>query len=420
MMNKLKQPIFFETAFEKYTADKIIGEGGSGQVYTAIDSSGNGWAIKTLNPDRITKEKLKRFKNEYLFCSRNQHKNILIATDYGLQKIKNNSVPFYVMPIYDGSLRKLINSDIEHKDILQLFSQILDGIEAAHLQGVVHRDIKPENILFDSKHTTLLLADFGIASFFDTNDYTIVDTLPSTRLANFKYAAPEQRNVGHKVDQHADIFALGLILNELFTKEIPHGAGYKKIADINSEYIYLDKIVEKMIMQSPSDRYSSIDEIKKDLIAYKNEFISQQRLSELKNAVIPLSEIDDSLVVEPPQLISADWKDNRLILQLSKPLTNKWIQVFRSITNYSYSIDGTVPSGCSFTPNSPYASINAMPDKANDVINFFKGWLNNANGLYHDTIRKEKEQQERTLKQELQHKVQMEEARSKVLKNIKI
>jgi serine/threonine protein kinase len=355
-----------------------------------------------------------------VFCSKNQHKNILIAIDYGLQKIKDKSIPFYVMPLYNDSLRKLMTSEINSKDILQFFSQILDGVEAAHFKKHYHRDIKPENILYNSKTNLLVLADFGIAHFSEDELYTTVETKPTSRLANFEYAAPEQRKAGQLVDHRADIYALGLILNEFFTKTVPHGAGYKKIADIHAEYAYLDKIVEKMIMQSPLERYSSIDEIKKDLIAHKNEFISQQRLSELKNAVISVSDIDDPLAIEPPQLVGVDWDDNFLKLQLSQSVTNKWIQVFRNISNYEYMMDGTIPSSCIFSPNSPYVSIRAMPDRANQVANLFKTWLNNANGLYRETIRKEKEQQERRFKQELQNKVQMEEARSKVLKNIRI
>jgi serine/threonine protein kinase len=84
ILTKLKKPIIFGTAFEVYSADQIIGEGGAGKVYFAKDEAGDNWAIKVLDPSKTSKEKLSRFKNEYSFCSRNQHKKILTITDYGL------------------------------------------------------------------------------------------------------------------------------------------------------------------------------------------------------------------------------------------------------------------------------------------------------------------------------------------------
>jgi serine/threonine protein kinase len=80
------------------------------------------------------------------------------------------------------------------------FSQLLDGVEAAHLQQVVHRDLKPENVLHDTKSDQLTVADFGIAQFEEEELYTLIETTPNRRLANFQYAAPEQRNRGAAVD----------------------------------------------------------------------------------------------------------------------------------------------------------------------------------------------------------------------------
>jgi len=84
------------------------------------------------------------------------------------------------------------------------------------------------------------VADFGIAHF--TRDVLIesVKTSDGARLCNFTYAAPEQRQRGASVDHRADIYALGLILNELFTTKIPLGADYVKIRDVALEFEWLD------------------------------------------------------------------------------------------------------------------------------------------------------------------------------------
>lgn len=73
----LSKPFIFETAFDHYSADAVLGEGGAGRVYRATDDSGSKFAIKVLEPTKATSEKVKRFKNELLFCQRNQHPNII-------------------------------------------------------------------------------------------------------------------------------------------------------------------------------------------------------------------------------------------------------------------------------------------------------------------------------------------------------
>src|ERR1700724_951360 len=120
------------------------------------------------------------------------------------------------MPLAQGSLRELMNDGMHAEAVLQQFGQIWNGVESAHLQDVWHRDLKPENVLILDK-TCLAIADFGVARFAQEELYTLVETRPHARLANFLYAAPEQRTRGAPTDHRADIYALGLMLNEMFT-----------------------------------------------------------------------------------------------------------------------------------------------------------------------------------------------------------
>jgi len=158
-VTKLSKPISFDTAFGIYLVDELLGEGGAGRVYGGTDLDGAPIALKVLAPDRATADKRRRFKNETAFLARNKHQNIVTVIDQGIANSGSIVGPFYVMRRYEASLRNIMVGGIPPEKVLALFSQILDGVEAAHLQGVVHRDLKPENILHDAKSNTLAIAD---------------------------------------------------------------------------------------------------------------------------------------------------------------------------------------------------------------------------------------------------------------------
>jgi serine/threonine protein kinase len=243
-MPKLKKPVAFETTFGIYEASEIIGEGGAGRVFGGIGPDQSSVAVKVLSKDKTSADKRRRFKNEITFLTRNSHKNIVTVVDHGISLTGEIVGPFYVMKRYDGSLRDLIGK-IPPEKVLSFFSQILDGIEAAHFKNVIHRDLKPENILFDKSANALAIADFGIARFTEDLLETLVETSPTQRLANFLYAAPEQRIPGRKVTASADVYALGLMLNEMVTNNVPHGTEYQLIGSRFESLGFLDPIVAK-------------------------------------------------------------------------------------------------------------------------------------------------------------------------------
>jgi len=417
---QLRKPFIFKTTFAVYVAKEIIGEGGSGRILRAFDEADNPWAIKLLNPQRLSKEGVKRFKNELTFCLNNKHPNVVSVVDHGIfvdDKKAGISCPFYIMHFYACSLRKLIYDGIPKNKVLPYFSNVLDGIEAAHLQRITHRDLKPENILFDEVKDTLLIADFGIAQFEVEELYTAVETKDSERLANFQYAAPEQRARGQRVDHRADIYALGLILNEMFTRQVPYGTGYKMIATVAPDFGYLDDLVSALLRQSPDERISSVEAIKEQLIARGNEFINQQKISESKKTVILDTEIDDPLILDPPRLINFDWDRGNLSLILSQPVNAKWIWALQNMGNYT-SLWGKTPERLKFSQN--VATIHAREDQVQEIINFFKSWLPRANQVYEQRIRRDMEEEKTRKRQELQRQIEEQEARQRVLKKVKI
>jgi serine/threonine protein kinase len=410
---KLKKPMVFKTTYDTYTATDFKEEGGSGRIYRAEDGSNSTCAIKLLDPGKVTKEKKKRFKNELQFCLKNEHKNIVTIIDHGIFE----DSPFYVMPFYEGSLRQLLSAGIISSKVLPYFAQILDGVEAAHLQNVVHRDLKPENVLYDSTNDRLLIADFGIARFEEEDLFTAVETKDTTRLANFQYAAPEQRGRGTNVDNRADIYALGLLLNEMFTNEVPYGTGYKAIENVSPAYKYLDSLVSEMLRQTPDERPSTIEAIKAELIGRKIEFIEKQRISELKQKVVSESDLDDPLILDPPRLVRHDYDNGTLLLFLNQPVNPRWITALRmSIRSFMI---GREPER--FIISGDTVRVGAEDAKEAQLsIDIFKNWLPGANRMYEKIIRAEiKETAERERKR-IQNEIEEREQRHRILKNVKI
>jgi serine/threonine protein kinase len=411
-----KHPLSFPTAFDSYSVGEKLGEGGSGRVFKAQDSSGNVVAIKVLNPRELGSDKLRRFKNETHFCLRRPHKNILRVLDYGVVSVGDKQCPFYVMPFYGGTLRTLMDMQLEPLRLMVYFSQILDGVEAAHLLRVWHRDLKPENILFDQESDSLVIADFGIARFVKEYLYTIVETKPTNRLANFQYAAPEQKKRGAIVDHRADIYALGLILNEMFTGEVIQGTSFKTISSIEQDWAYLDEAVERMIRFSPDDRFQSIDLIKQNLIACHNEFISRQKLSLLETKVIPRVETDDPLIRNPVHVTEIDYEAGHLVFTLSGEISHEWQEVFHKLPVSSrYGQHG--PKSAKFQNGLAWLPIRSTLE-AQIIVDTFKEYLKATNKEYARRVEIKLRQKEEAERAELKKKLEEAKRKQQILSSI--
>lgn len=415
-MGKFKK-LNLETTFSIYTTEKVIGEGGAGVVFAARDESGEIVAAKVLNPATANSEKRKRFRNEINFCLSCNHRNIVQILDHGVLKGESGSSPFYIMPLYDTSLRTLINNGIAARSVLGYFAQIMDGVEAAHLLGTVHRDLKPENILVNLKTGTVVVADFGIARFTEEIMLTAVETSAASRLANFQYAAPEQRVRVCTVDLRADIYALGLILNEMYTKQLAIGTDYATISVASPQFAYLDVVVAQMLRQNPNERPSNLERVKQELSVRGSEFLERQRLSELKQAVVPVGDISDSLLSVPSRLTDFDWDRENLTLILDKPVNPKWINALQNMGSHS-SVMGKGPAAFHFAGNK--ASIGAEEHNIQGIINHFKNWLPQANRVYEHNLRREGEEAETAERNRIKKEIEEKERRLRVLQTIKI
>ena len=273
------------------------------------------------------------------------------------------------MPLYGGSLRGRLKQGIAPSDVLSWFSGMLNGVEASHFRGVVHRDLKPENFLCGNEPDSIAVADFGVASFIDEELWTAVDTSAGERLANFLYAAPEQRERGKSVGITADIFALGELLNEMFTGECPAGAGYKQISTVSPEHSYLDELVSLMIQRDPESRPQSIAEVKSAIMRYDRDAVVKQKIDELSKRVIPEDENPDQLAHVPPKIVSVDWDRGQLTIILDQPITSGWIDGLLNMGNHS-AVWGKGPETFTFRDNK--ATVPATDGDVQHIIDHFK------------------------------------------------
>jgi len=411
-----KTATVFETAFETYTVVRQVGSGGSGIVFLVKTSDGQDLALKVLDRSKTPRKKVKRFQNEIQFCQRQASERIVRVLDYG--QSPDGSI-FYVMPYYASTLRDLIKKQLPMGERLPLYVQVLDSVEAAHLLGVCHRDIKPENVLYDSATNRIVLADFGIARFTEDELLTIVETGLTERLANFAYAAPEQRIVGRAVDQPADIYALGLILNEMFTGEIPQGTGFRKIRESATDYAYLDELVDMMMQQRPEQRIPSVARVKQELIGRGISFANLQRLDLLKKQVVPESEISDPIIADPIRVVEkVDWSvsESTLTLRLNQPINPKWEQCFRyRATSFSANF-----SQANIRFNGDRVFIHVNEHFLPQGIQYLYQYIPPANEEYATQVTQEHRKEIEQKRGELQRRVREQEARIRILQNVPI
>src|SRR5437867_7237521 len=202
---------------QRYEILQILGEGGMGAVYKAMDRElSRPVALKVIRPDLAGNQAiLDRFKQELLLAREVTHKNVIRIYDLG----EAEGMKFITMEYVEGKdLRTLINekNKLAPEEAVEIMQQVCRALEAAHSVGIIHRDLKPQNIMRD-KSGRILVMDFGLARTLEGDGMTQTGALVGT----MDYMSPEQA-LGKDLDQRSDLFALGLIFYELLTGKMPY------------------------------------------------------------------------------------------------------------------------------------------------------------------------------------------------------
>jgi len=235
----------------RYRIIALLGKGGMGEVYRADDLTlGQTVAMKFL-PEQATRDEglLERFRNEVRTARKVSHPNVCRVYDVG----EVDGQTFFTMEYVDGedlaSLLRRIGRLPPDKAV-EISRQLCAGLAAAHAKGVLHRDLKPANIMLDGRGQ-VVITDFGLAGLADDIRG------PEVRSGTPAYMSPEQI-AGTEVTMRSDIYALGLVLYEVFTGKrafaenpagVLHGQSDRSLSRPSSVVKDIDPIVEKVILR---------------------------------------------------------------------------------------------------------------------------------------------------------------------------
>ena len=283
----------------RYKIVSEIGQGAMGTVYKAVDPIiDRTVAIKTINLN-LSRQELEeyeaRFQQEIKAAGRLNHPNIVTIYDVG----KTDQLAYMAMEFLDGlELKDMIASgQIPPADVVvDIITQVADGLSFAHQQDIVHRDVKPSNIMV-MKGGIAKITDFGIARLPNS----AVKTMTGLILGSPRYMSPEQV-IGKAIDARSDIFSLGVVLYEALTGVAPFdGDNVNAImyATVNTTPPptsahnravpgMLDLIVAKAMAKLLEDRYQSIKELADDLREVRRQMDHSRPATALKAMTSPV------------------------------------------------------------------------------------------------------------------------------------
>jgi eukaryotic-like serine/threonine-protein kinase len=270
-------PIAPGTEIGVYRLEQLLGEGGMGAVYRAIDTKLNrAVAIKFVSTDIADSSARRRFQREAQLASSLNHPHIVTVHDAD----EFDGRQYLVTELVEGgTLRNWITAGRrDWHDIVELLVGVADGLAAAHDAGILHRDIKPANILL-TKTGYAKLADFGLAKLQDSpialTRTDLERTRPGVIVGTAAYMSPEQAN-GQPVDARSDIFSFGIVLYELLAGRRPfegatdvdvlHAIVNRSVSPLpDSVPRPLRALVERALQKDPPARFQTMREVVDEL-----------------------------------------------------------------------------------------------------------------------------------------------------------
>jgi serine/threonine protein kinase len=248
--------------FPQYKFKRMLGRGGMGAVYAALDPKLNrDVAIKILPPELADQPGfLERFQREAQSLAKLDHPNIVLVHELGTTAGHHYFVMDYVVGRNLAELMKEHRTSkarggddlLTFMEMVDIGRQVCEALQGAHEQDILHRDIKPANILITPKGR-VKVADFGLARSITPEEPGSGITKPNEVMGTADYMAPEVLR-GTALDGRSDVYSVGILLYEMLVGEVPKGA-FPVPSQRTRLHPKVDRIVLKAMHSDPSQRY---------------------------------------------------------------------------------------------------------------------------------------------------------------------
>jgi eukaryotic-like serine/threonine-protein kinase len=277
---------------EKYRIVRLLGQGGMGAVYEGENTRiRRRVAIKTLHGSVSSRaDVVQRFEREAQAAGR-------IGSDHIVEVLDMGDLPdgtrFMVMEFLEGVTlgeRIVKRGRIPPRELVPILTQMLEGLSAAHAASIIHRDLKPANVFLltqkGGQSDFVKILDFGVSKFSALNAEEMSMTRTGAVVGTPYYMSPEQAKGARSLDARSDLYAVGVILYEAITGQVPFNA------ETFNELIFkialesppppeqfvpnldpaFSAIVRRAMARDVGERFQSADELKEALLAWAADF----------------------------------------------------------------------------------------------------------------------------------------------------
>jgi serine/threonine protein kinase len=294
-VGSLTDPLVDTRVDSRYDVLRLIGEGGMGRIYEVRHVTlARAFAMKVLRRELAREEDLaERFIREATATASVKHPNVVQITDFGRL---GDGTPYFVMDLLVGhTLGEVIKTGgpIPAGRAVRIIREIAAALGAAHAAGIVHRDLKPDNVFLvggprdmalpddpDGRRSLAMLGEAADVRIVDFGAAKIVGSSRVTRagvvFGTPHYMSPEQAS-GRPVDHRADVYALGVIMYEMFCGRVPFEADTymgvltqhmfvdpvppSQVCEAARDLGVLEKITLSCLAKKPADRFASMDDL---------------------------------------------------------------------------------------------------------------------------------------------------------------